>query len=66
MRAPCADAPRASAHTVFQASIDPSGTVNARLMPGFSRGSQLQRLADRDLLGRQLAASRQPSMNWSP
>ena len=40
MRAPCAEAPRASAQTVFQASIDASGTVNARLMPGFRRGSR--------------------------
>ena len=54
MRAPCSAAPRASDQTVFQASIDASGTVNARRMPGFSRGSQPQRLGDRDLLDRQL------------
>ena len=40
MRAPWADAPRVSVETVFHASIDASGTVNARLMPGFSRGSR--------------------------
>ena len=39
MRAPCAAARRASAHTVFQASIDASGTVKARRIAGFRRGS---------------------------
>ena len=37
--APRCLAPRASAQTVFQASIEPSGTLNARVIPGCRRGS---------------------------
>src|SRR3954451_8911010 len=65
MRAPWAVAPRASDHTVFQASIDASGTVNTRLMSGLSRGSLLSASAGL-ISATGSAALRQPSRNASP
>ncbi len=65
MRAPWAEAPRASDHTVFHASIDASGTVNARLMPGFSRGSRRSASATSISSAGSFALA-QPARNSSP
>ena len=65
MRAPCAAAPRASDQTVFHASIDASGTVNARRMPGLSRGSRRSASAT-SISSAGSAVARQPSRNRSP
>ena len=65
MRAPCAAAPRASAQTVFQASIDASGTVKARLIRGFRRGS-IRSASATSISSVGSAALRQPSRNSSP
>ena len=65
MRAPWAAAPRANDQTVFHASIDASGTVNARRIRGFSRGSRRSASAT-SISSAGSFAARQPSMNASP
>ena len=65
MRAPRSAAAPAKAQTVFHASIDASGTVKARRMPGFRRGSRRSASATSISSAGSLAA-RQPSMKRSP
>ena len=65
MRAPRSAAPPANAQTVFQASIDASGTVKARRMPGLSRGSR-RSASPTSISSAGSFAARQPSMKRSP
>ena len=64
-RASRSTAAPASAHTVFHASMPASGTVKARRMPGFRRGS-IRRASATSISSVGTPVRAQPARNWSP